>query len=157
MERTYWLNKDSSFWGCVSINYAYGELEIIPYVTGTGNLVNNNATPDGGIISFTMSVNKEGMVYLRDRSYGDYNGVGWDYIPDYIGDYNGNTILAKVLDDNSYSNSSHIILAVSSDMPYLVPYYAASSDLFTNKNGGDTHTAKTHNALSPYEYDFYKV
>ena len=148
-------NKDSLFWGCVSISYAYGELEIIPYVTGTGNLVSNDATPDVGVTSFVMSVNKEGMVYLRDRSYGDYNGVGWNYIPDYIGDYNGNAILAKVLDDNSYSNSSHITLSVSSDMPYLVPYYAASSDLFTNKNGGDTHTAKSHSALSPYEYDFY--
>ena len=148
-------NKDSSFWGCVSTDYKYGELEIIPYITGTGNLAKNENISDNGITSFSMSVDKEGMVYLRDRSYGNYNGVGWDYIPDYNGAYNGNAILAKVLDDNSYSNSSHITLAVSNEMPYLTPYYATNSDLFTNLNGGDTHTAKSHSSLSPYEYDFY--
>lgn len=146
------------FASSVVITKVYGDLEVIPYITGTGNLVAYDNESDPLVTSFAMQVDKVGTYYLRDRSYGNFNGLGWDYIPDYSGEYsdiNGNTILSKVLDDNSYSNSSHMILSVSPNMPYLVPYYATSADLYTNTNGGDTHVAKAHNNISPYEYDVF--
>ena len=147
--------KDSPYKGCVSINYQYGDLEIIPYITGTGDLTGQSAVPSGETISFHMEVDKEGLIYLRDRSYGDYNGVGWNYIPDYYGDYNANNILAKLLDDNSHANTSTVTISISSDMPYLVPYFATDSDLFDNPNGGDTHIQKAHSTLYPYTYTYY--
>ena len=83
--------------------------------------------------SFTINATKAGTIYFRDRSYGDYTGTGWDYIPDYESEYyNANLIVAKVLDDNSYASTGSVTITSNDNMPYLMPYYGYSSDLFNN-------------------------
>lgn len=143
-----------TFNDCFDVNYKYGKLEVLPYVTGTGNLAGQQATPSNEIDSFTVIASDEGIVYLKDRAYGDYIGTGWSYATPYEDDtydYNGSMILSKVLDDNSFPTRS-ITIDINSNMPYLVPYYSVYR--FEGVSTDDTHITYAHGNAA-YTRDYY--
>ncbi len=141
----------------IEVIYKSGKLEVLPYITGTGNILNQDATPDPDITVFKINASKEGTIYLRDRSYGDYIKTGWDYGKTYReSEYyiNGLSLLSKVLEDNNYTNTANVtVKGLSSDYPYLVPYSA--TQLFTATNRDDTHIGRGNDLSDTYSYSYY--
>lgn len=148
---------DASFNGCFTFDYTNGTLEILPYITGTGNLTKQTAEADENITSLTINSDKSGVIYLKDRVYGDYVKTGWDYATSYNNDdylINGSMILSKALEDNNYDTIGNITVDIDSNMPYLISYY--STDLYEDVSTlDDTHISVTHGD-APYSIEYYQ-
>ena len=142
--------------GCFDIKYTYGTLEVLPYITGTGNLANQTVTPNPDTTTFSIVSDKAGLIYLRDRSYGDYLGTGWEYGEPYDGNktINPSMILSKVLEDNSYAVVGNVEINIDANLPYLIPYY--STNLYESISTlDDTHISYAH-GNSPYNIEYYR-
>lgn len=151
----------SKYKNSIVVQKYLGDLEVLPYVTGSGNLLASTPTPDPTINSFSIVVSKPGIIYLRDRSYGDYNGSGWDYISTsnaYINDdyqINPISITSKVLEDNGYSAKSTVTITMNSSLPYLIPYYSTTLyESNSRKITDDSHISISHDD-TPYSFEYY--
>ena len=150
------FTSEDKYAGCFDIKYTYGILEVLPYITGTGSLSSQTASADPEKNSFSIVSDKAGLIYLRDRSYGDYIGTGWEYGTPYIGDDNINPsmILSKVLEDNNYAVTGNVEINIDANLPYLIPYY--STYLYESVTTlDDTHISYAHGS-GAYSIEYYR-
>lgn len=147
---------EDAYSGCFDIKYTYGILEVLPYITGTGSLSSQTASADPSKTSFTITSDKSGLIYLRDRSYGDYLGTGWEYGTPYDGDktINPSMLLSKALEDNAYAVVGNVEIDINENLPYLIPYY--STNLYESATTlDDTHISYVH-GNGPYSIEYYR-
>lgn len=145
--------------GCFDLDgLKFGKLEVLPYVTGTGKLTSQTAEANEDITSLRVLSDSAGTFYLRDRSYGDYIGTGFDYGSIYEYDnssysINGTMVASKTIEELGIIPIGTMTITIEEALPYLIPYY--STYLYeTASYLDDTHISKSHGA--PYEVTFYK-
>ena len=94
--------------------------------------INFNYTGEDGekIVAALVYSSVNGRVYLKYKSFGDYNGTGWESAPEYGGQFNGLTafyLTSKALEAAGHSPSMLQITLKTKDQ-FLMPYYATAVD-----------------------------
>ena len=100
-----------------------------------------------------------GLVYLRQSSYGDYNGKGFlGNPPAYDGDYVINPIYltSMVLKENGYQESAISVKILKNNEYYHLPMYSTTAAPFTKNDYFITHEFNVNEAyyLSYINYNY---
>lgn len=131
---------------------------------GDGANLNTDGTIGTGMISGNASrpaaqvyTEEDGKVYLRLKSFGDYNGSGWEEAAAYPitlqGGFCMNYLTGIALKNAGYVSSSMLIRPNGTD--YLLPYYLDMSPLNYAVQGNDTvYTGDTSSEYGVYYYSY---
>jgi transglutaminase-like putative cysteine protease len=104
---------------------------------------------EGDVPTVVLEVQSEidDFVYLRDKSYGDYNKSGWDAPVVYVSPSSMTPFLFPALAANNTLDSYVIqVKAIQNGLPYLVPYYAENgfydniNDVYVNYTYGNDYS-----------------
>jgi uncharacterized protein YnzC (UPF0291/DUF896 family) len=141
------LNDVSNYY---EINLLTGTLEILKSLYSSNTVIKEPSIPNEEV-ELTVIGNKTDLVYLRDLSFGNYNGLGWEYATSY--DYgtgiNPLTYSSQALIDHNFSTNNLTIAFVRKNIPYLTPYFSVD-----NKNiGDDLHVYGPYNG-QPYTANY---
>ncbi|MFW5865050.1 MAG: transglutaminase domain-containing protein, partial [Candidatus Izemoplasmataceae bacterium] len=86
------------------------------------------------------------LIYLRDKSYGDYNKTGWDVPPVYFSPYGISPLNFPSLAGNELTTNQLELKALTTNLPYFLPYYATNgyydniNDVYLSHSYGGGYT-----------------
>lgn len=118
----------------------------------------NLATSSGNMMDsyykllFTVKSGKAGSLYLRDYSYGDYNGSGFDQANAFESSISPLHYLALALEQAGVESHSIQVTVKDKNAINLLPYYSADG---TASNDIEVSYADTFYALLGYSYDYF--
>lgn len=126
-----------------------------PGLSESGSLSDNGAKLEDlkKIVLASIYSTKTGSIYLRSRSYGNYNGKGWsnevtEYTEKFSGIYSANYLTGLVLKEAKYESDAIKIKLMCSS--YMLPYYLEPTkynyDLPTNDVTMRGDVTKTYSA-----------
>lgn len=107
------------------IMYDYGILTILSSLYSSGEILKEPFIPK---VQDVMKVkgDKSELVYLRDLSFGDFNGLGWEEAIPYEGGdgFNPLNYTAQALMDHHLPTNKLEIEFLRDKIPYLTPYFS---------------------------------
>ncbi|ERJ11681.1 transglutaminase-like domain-containing protein [Haloplasma contractile] len=124
------LNDVSNYY---EINLLTGTLEILKSLYSANTVMKEPNIPDEEVV-MTVYGDKTDTVYLRDLSFGNYTGLGFEYATsyDYENRINPLSYSSQALTDHNFSTNELTITFIRKNIPYLTPYFSVD-----NKNIGD--------------------
>ncbi len=132
------------------IHQLLGTLEILKSLYSANTLMKVPNIPNEEVV-MTVLGNKTEPVYLRDLSFGNYTGLGWENATsyDFGNGINPLSYSSQALIDNNFSTNELTISFIRDNIPYLTPYFSVD-----NKNiGDDLHVYGPYNG-QPYTTNY---
>ncbi len=113
---------------------------------GSGD--NGDGNPD-----FYVTASRDGELYVRENSYGNYQLGGWSTEPRAYDDGTLSPLFyAGKAAENSGAQANNVVLETSKELPYLTPYYAAENSALTNDLTANSTWTGTQ-TFTYYSYD----
>ncbi|QVK18994.1 hypothetical protein KHQ81_04600 [Mycoplasmatota bacterium] len=136
------------------VQVSYGELTILENNDNGANnedstSISNEGSLDDGPAQTVLEIYTEtdDIVYLRDKSYGDYNKQGWATPTVYVSPYNVTPLLFPSITINNTLNTYELqVRALQTGLSYYLPYYSSNgfysnyNDVYVNHTYGSTYS-----------------
>ncbi len=136
------------------VQVSYGELTILENNDNGANNedstnISNEGSLDDGPPQTVLEIYSEidDIIYLRDKSYGDYNKQGWNVPIVYVSPYNVTPLLFPSIAINSTLNTYELqVRALQTGLSYYLPYYSSNgfynnyNDVYVNHTYGSTYS-----------------
>uniref|UniRef100_UPI00054D1936 transglutaminase domain-containing protein n=1 Tax=Acholeplasma equifetale TaxID=264634 RepID=UPI00054D1936 len=137
-----------------NFEYAFGELTILVNIY-SGDNISTDSVPDDDTVYLKLNSSKSGTVYLRDKSYGNYNGKGWEEANPYLGSIGVHPLsfVSQTLLHSNFIEETVSIEYVKDKLPYYLPYY--TTNYLNGSNDvhyyGPNQTIHNHTYI-PFDY-----